>query len=165
MTQKYIEESKQIQQNATYSAEAHHLMALRYKSLSNWFQVFPSVVAAITSGLAAAGISPDLLWLTLASAVTAAVGNVLNPQQSYQGHLAAAKGFTVIKHDARFLHEAKSTSLSEAEFRLEVQHLHEKYNELVKIIPPTDPEFFKQAQKNVASGIHEPDKDTNGRIL
>jgi hypothetical protein len=165
MNQSYIDECRQIQQNATYSAETHHRMAARDRRLSTWLQVVPAIVATITSGLVASGVSPhSLLWLTVTAAAISAVASIWNPQKSYQDNLAAAKGFTAIKHDARFLHEAKSTSMTDAEFRLAVQYLHEKYNELVKVVPATDPESFAEAQQVIQAGTHEPDKDCNGRI-
>lgn len=165
MNQGYIDECRQIHQNATYSAETHHRMAARDRRLSTWLQVVPAIVATITSGLVASGVSPhSLLWLTVTAAAISAVASIWNPQKSYQDNLAAAKGFTTIKHDARFLHEAKSTSMTDAEFRLAVQYLHEKYNELVKVVPATDPESFAEAQRVIQAGTHEPDKDCNGRI-
>jgi hypothetical protein len=162
---RYIDECKQIQQNSTYSAETHHRMALRDKRLTFWLQVVPASIAAITGALVASGVSPNsLLWLTVLSAAVAAVSNVLNPQKSYQDNLAAAKGFTALKHDARFLHEAQSTNMTESEFRLAVVHLHEKYNDLIKVVPPTDPQLFEEARKVVQADIHAPDKDETGEI-
>jgi hypothetical protein len=54
--------------------------------------------------------------------------------------------------------------MTDADFRLAVQYLHEKYNELVKVVPTTDPESFAEAQRVIQAGTHEPDKDCNGRI-
>jgi len=165
MNQSYIDECKQIQQNATYSAETHHRMAARDRRLSTWLQIVPAIVATITSGLVASGVSPSsLLWLTVTAAAISAVASIWNPQKSYQDNLAAAKGFTTIKHDARFLHEAQSISMTEAEFRLAVQHLHDKYNELVKVVPATDPDMFEEAQQVIQAGRHEPDRNSDGKI-
>ena len=165
MDQRYIDECKQIQQNATYSDETHHRMAARDQSRAFWLQVIPACIAAGSGALVAAGVSPNsLLWLTVLSATIAAVSNILNPQKSYQDHLSAAKGFTALKHDARFLHEAQSFSMTDPEFRLATAHLHEKYNELVKIVPPTDPKIFEQARRTIQAGIHEPDRTPSGEI-
>lgn len=165
MNKAFVDECKQIHQNALYSAEAHHRMALRQKRASFWFQVVPGAIAAISGSLVAAGSSPHaLLWLTVVSSVMAAVANILNPQKAYQDHLAAAKGFTAVKHDARFLHEAQSTAFTDEEFQMATTNLHDKYNELVKIVPPTDPHVFEEARKAIASGVHDPDKDERGKI-
>lgn len=166
MNENYIDECKQIQQNATYSAETHHRMARRYRRFSIWLQVVPAVAAAITGVLAASGAVPNsLLWLTATAAAISAAASIWNPQKSYQDNLAAAKAFTTMKHDARFLHEAQSTSMTEAEFRLAVQNLHAKYNELVKVVPATDPQMFEEARNVIRAGIHEPDKDAEGKIV
>ena len=166
MDNHYIDECKQIQQNATYSAETHHRMALRDKRSGIWLQVVPACIAAASGALVAAGVSPtSLLWLTVLSAVVVAVSTVLNPQKSYQDNLVAAKGFTALKHDARFLHEAQSSSMTDPEFRLAVVHLHEKYNDLMKVVPPTDPKMFEEARRIIEAGIHTPDKNDRGEIL
>ncbi|MFP5234339.1 MAG: SLATT domain-containing protein [Acidobacteriota bacterium] len=165
MDQRYIDECKQIQQNATYSAETHHRMAVRDQHRAFWLQVIPACIAAGSGALVAAGVSPtSLLWLTVLSATVAAVSNILNPQKSYQDHLSAAKGFTALKHDARFLHEAQSSNMTDPEFRLATAYLHEKYNDLVKIVPPTDPKVFEQARITIQAGIHEPDRSLRGEI-
>jgi len=166
MNQAYLDECKQIQQNATYSAEAHHRMAGWYRKCSIWLQLVPAVIAAISSGLVASGVAANtLLWLTVLAAAVSAIASVWNPQKAHQDNLGAAKAFTVIKHDARFLHEAESTVMNEAEFRLAVQTLHDKYNELIKIVPATDPDKFEEARKVVQGGIHQPDKTDDGRII
>lgn len=51
--------------------------------------------------------------LTFVSAVIAAVGNVLNPLAQYSDHLAAAKGFTILKHDAGSLRETFSAAMTD----------------------------------------------------
>jgi hypothetical protein len=166
MNPAFLDECKQIQQNATYSAETHHRMAGWYRQCSIWLQLIPAIIAAISSGLVASGAAANsLLWLTLPAAVISAVASVWNPQKAYQDNLNAAKAFVAIKHDARFLHEALSTSMTEAEFRLAVQTLHDRYNDLIKIVPATDPEKFEQARRVVQKGIHEPDKTPDGKIL
>jgi hypothetical protein len=123
-------------------------------------------LAAIGACLVAAGLTPSsLLWLTVPTAAIAAIASVWNPQNAHQDNLSAAKGFTAMKHDARFLHEAQSTSMTEPEFRLAVQTLHEKYNEFIKIVPATDPTKFEEARAIIQSGIHQPDKNSDGEIL
>jgi hypothetical protein len=165
MKQKYIDECKIIQQNCTYTAEAHHQMALVQKRYGLWLEIIPSVCAALTGALVAAGLaSTDLLIITIISAVVSAVAGVLNPNRSYQEHLAAGKNFTTLKHDARFLHEATSYKMTDDAFCVCVENLHQRYNELLKTTPPTSPESFEKAQKVVKGRNHEPDKDKNGNI-
>jgi len=73
------------------------------------------------------------LWATVVSAVIAAVASVLDPNKQYQEHPGAAKAFIVLKHDARFLQEAKSHKLSDEAFYLPVENLHAKRNEIVRV--------------------------------
>jgi hypothetical protein len=165
MKNKYNDECRQIQQNCTYTAETHFQIALWNRSLASIFQMVPAIIAAVTSSLVAANIKPvSWLWATVIASVVSAVATVLDPNRRYQDHLNAGKNFTALKHDARFLHEAKSQNMSDDAFAIAVGHLHEKYNDLVKITPPTDGKFFERARKVVGVGIHAPDKDSNGKI-
>jgi hypothetical protein len=165
MKEKYIDECKFIQQNCTYTAEAHYQMALSAKAKAFWFEVVPSVISVITGALVAVGwAGNELLILTISGSVVTAVSSVLNPSKSYQQHLDAATNFTALKHDARFLHESRSQRLSDEAFAECVESLHQKYNELIKVVPPTSSESFKKAQEVVQSGIHEPDRKKNGTI-
>jgi|ERR1051326_457241 hypothetical protein len=165
MKSKYIEECKIIQQNCTYTAEAHHQVALSEKRKAAWLETVPAICAALTGTLVAAKYaSGDLLFITVISAVMTAVVTVLSPRKNYEAHLAAAQNFTSIKHDARFMHEASSTRLSDEDFAIAVENLHNRYNDLLKAVPPTDPKSFEKARKIVQGKIHEPDQDAEGKI-
>lgn len=163
--EKYKDECRQIQQNSTYTAEAHHHLANWNRTLAYLFQIVPATVAAITGVLVAAYVKPNSwLWITVVASVVSAVAGILDPNKKYQDHLGAAKSFTAIKHDARFLHEAKSERMSDEAFAVGVENLHEKYNELMKLVPATGDQSFKKAQKMINLGVHEPDWTPDGKI-
>jgi hypothetical protein len=165
MKEKYIEECKIIQQNCTYTAEAHHHLAIWNRGLAYAFQIIPAVIATVTSVLVVANAEPrSWLWATVIASAISAVTTVLDPNKKYLDHLNAAKNFTVIKHDARFLCEAKSHNMGDEAFRIAVENLHEKYNDLIKMTPPTGAISFWRARKIIGAGIHEPDTDPNGKI-
>lgn len=165
MREKYIEECGIIQQNCTYTAEAHHRLAVSAKRKAFWLEVIPAICAALSSALVAAGILGEwLLPFTILSATVSAVTAVLNPNKIYQDHLAAAKNFTTLKHDARFLRESQSTRLNDEALVLAIENLHQRYNELLKSTPPTDDESFARARQTVQAGIHDPDRDGAGKI-
>lgn len=165
MKDKYINECKIIQQNCTYTAETHHQMASSAKRQAFWLEVIPAICAALSGTLVASGIlGHGALIITVISSVITAVSAVLNPNKTYQAHLEAAKNFTALKHDSRFLHEASSAKLSDEAFALAVEHLHQKYNELMKAVPPTNSKSFKKAQEVVQGGTHDPDRDKKGNI-
>jgi hypothetical protein len=81
MLQQYVKECAQLQQNCTYTAEAHHHLAARYGRQAFWFQVVPAVVTAVAATLVGAKV--DLPWvkpewlpiLTIVSSVVTAVAN------------------------------------------------------------------------------------------
>ena len=74
MKEKYIEECGIIQDNCTYTAEAHHHIAIYAKRKAFWLEVIPAVCAALSSTLVAAGILGEwLLPFTVLSASVSAV--------------------------------------------------------------------------------------------
>lgn len=158
MREKYNKELNNIEQNCTYTAEAHHIIALRSKNMSIWFQLIPAVSAAVLGVAVGGGFVPAwFVWISVVSAVVAAVGNVLNPMKEYYDNLNAAKNFTALKHDTRALREVFSSDKNDAEYIVEVKALHDRYNDLLRFAPPTDKESFEEARKHIKEGIHKPD--------
>jgi hypothetical protein len=165
MKEKYIEECAVIQQNCMYTAEAHHFEAAHARCLSFWLESIPAVGAAISSALVASGIAGEqLLPLTVVATSVAAITSVIGPSKHSDEHLSAAKSFTSLKHDARFLREAKSSFLDDNAFAIAVENLHIQYNELIKTVPPTGDKSFDKARKKIQAGIHDPDKDCEGKV-
>lgn len=158
MREKYNEETGNIERNCTYTAEAHHIIALRNKRMSAGFQIIPAVVAAALGAAVGGGfIPPWWIWISVVSAVVAAVGNVLNPMKEYYDNLNAAKNFTALKHDARALRDVFSSRMNDEEYMTAVQILHDRYNDLLRFAPPTDKKSFEEARERVKKGIHKPD--------
>lgn len=158
MREAYQTECNTIEDNCTYTAEAHHSIAARSQKQAFWFQVIPAVVAAL-SGLLVVGKVIPLWWgwLTAISAIVSAVGAVLDPNKTYYAHLNAAKDFTVIKNRARALGAVFSSDMSDQEFAREAKALHDQYNELVRYTPPTTQAAFEHARKRIKDGVHDPD--------
>lgn len=162
MTINVCAECERIEQNCTYTAETHHIIAARQKTWYTTFQLVPAVAAAIMGTLAAGkGVPGWVAMAALLSAVVSAIGTVMNPQQGYYEHLNAAKAFTVLKHDARAQYEIFASILTPAELVVGVKSLHDRYNDLIRMSPPTDNKAFEEARKRVQSGIHKPDDPKN----
>lgn len=165
MKEKYLNECGIIQQNCTYTAETHHVVALSAKRKAVWLEVVPAVIAALSSALVAADVFDTwLLPFTVVAASVSAIAAVLNPNKTYQDHLTAAKNFTALKHDARFLRDSQSVKMGDEAFATAVDNLHQRYNELLKATPPTDSKSFESARKVVQVGVHDPDRDADGKI-
>lgn len=154
--------------NCTYTAETHHIIAAKKKRLANLVQILPAVVAALLAAGSVIVKDGDLLqkwpelpqWLVWASALSAgvaAVSNYINPLSDYESHLSAAKGFTILKQDARALRDIFSAGLSDEVYMLKLQCLHERYADLVRTAPPTDKSSFEEAQRRIKAGVHDPD--------
>ena len=161
MKNEYINECKIIHENCTYTAEAHHQMALSEKLKAIWLEIIPAVCATVTGTLVATGIAPaHLLFLTVVSSTMSAISAILNPSKNYQAHLDAAKNFTALKHDSRFMCKVMSIKLNDEAFSVCVENLHNRYNELIKTVPPTSTKSFTKAQLVIKKGVHTPDDES-----
>lgn len=156
MREKYNKEVGNIEQNCTYTSEAHHIIALHNKKMGILFQLVPPIVAAILAGMVGVGFTPIWWsWFSVVSAVIAAVGNILNPMKEYYDNLNTAKNFSILKHDARVLRETFSSKMSDEEYSIATQILHDRYNDLVRFAPPTDKKSFDEARRRIKEGVHE----------
>jgi len=54
--------------------------------------------------------------------------------------------------------------MSDDEFRLRVERLHQRHNDLVSVVPPTDDKAFAAARDRIQIGLHTPDKDQKGNV-
>lgn len=155
-----LKDCARVEENATYSAETHHIMAKRQDLLYTATQLIPALAAAAMGTLAVGQVVPA--WVGVAAtiaAVVTAVGTVLNPQRTYFQHLSAAKAFTVLKHDARAARDRAPTMSDEAASCVS-ENLHERYNDLVRMAPPTEDWAFNKARARIQSGVHRPDEES-----
>lgn len=158
MRKKYENECEAIEQNCTYTAETHHIIAAKRQRLGTRLQIVPAVIAAVLGVLAGTDIlTPWTLWLSVIAAVISAVGNVLNPFAEYYTHLNAAKSFTILKQDARALRETFSGKMSDDMFGAATRSLHDRYDDLIRLAPATNNNSFEEARRRVQSGIHQLD--------
>lgn len=164
MRKKLLQECKTIQDYCKYNAEAHHILVAKNEKLSLWLQLIPAIIAAL-SGFQSNGLlvpqwaSPVWGWLTATAATVMAVSTVLNPLRTYFDHLNAAKSFVILKHDARALYETFSVGMNDESLAQAVNNLHQRYNDLVKSVPPTTKESFEEARLRIKDGRHEPDEE------
>ena len=157
MESPYLQRCLQLQENATYSAETHHILAKRQQLWYKVFQLFPAITSAIMGTLAVGQVVPR--WtgtLALLAAVVTAIGTVFNPLASYYEHLSAAKAFTTLKHDACEIGEVGGI-LSNEQLAERVRGIHNRYNDVVRLAPPTEDWAFERARKRIQQGVHKPD--------
>jgi len=152
-----ISECKQIKDDCEYTAEAHHFIA-GYQEIINYVvKLAPAIIAAWSGIQVLRGASTQIAWLAIISGVVFAVATILGPERWAAEHTKAAKDYTVLKHEARSLHEAFYPEMSQSEFYIAVRILREKYNSLVTHTPKTNNMAFKIAQKRIREDRHKPD--------
>src|SRR5215470_13635231 len=96
-TSMYRNECARIEENVTYSAETHHILAKRQQLWFKIFQLVPAIATALIGTLTVGQVVPRWVGIVgLITAVVTAIGTVLNPQQNYYEHICAAKAFTVM---------------------------------------------------------------------
>ncbi len=154
----HCNECLRIEENSTYSAETHHILAKRQQLWYKLFQLIPAIATAVIGTLTVGQVVPRWVGIVgLITAVVTAIGTVLNPQQSYYDHVTAAKAFTAMKHDARAIRESSELSTSES-LTVSVKSLHDRYNDLVRIARVTEDWAFERARKRIQAGVHSPDE-------
>ena len=135
-------------------------MAKRQDALYTFIQLVPALAAVAMGTLVVGQVVPA--WVGVAATIAAgvtAVGTVLNPQRSFFQHISAAKAFTVMKHDARAARDRASGLTNEQAVCLS-ESLHERYNDLVRTVPPTEDWAFNKARARIQSGVHRPDEES-----
>jgi hypothetical protein len=156
--QAFVTECDVIEQNATYTAEAHHIIAGQAHGKNLLYKIIPAIVTALSSILNVLGVYPKVFAvLTIVAATVTLVGSVLDPEKERQSHLGAAKGFTILKQDARALGKVYISRMSDERLDEAVRNLHDRYNDLVRAVPPTNKKAFEEASARIKSGIHKPD--------
>lgn len=158
MKKEVAKEIEIIRQNCEYTAEAHHIIASDSEAMARWFQLIPAIAASLSGLLVVGEVIPDWWgWITVIAAITTAIATVIDPLKGYYLHLNAAKGFVLIKNDARLLQNVTGSTLSDKELVEEVKKLSDRYKELVKVTPPTNDSAFERGSQRIKAGIHEPD--------
>jgi len=151
-----VNECRRIEEDSTYTAEAHYLFAASLSKKSFWFKFIPVIITGISALALLLGSPNWVSWITLISSIIAITNIILEPENKARQHEFAAKSFTVLKHDARSLYESFKDFMDEKDFYYEVKRIREKYNWLVQTTPPTDEKSFEKARKRIRKGIHKP---------
>lgn len=156
MNEEYKLECQKIFDNCLFTAEAHHIIALKNRNLQRWLQVFPAVVAALSGTLTLSGSATTFFQiLTAMAAVVAAITTVLDPAKQYEQHVAAAKAFTILKQDSDSLRVSFGPHMDSSDLAASLKILHDRYNDLVLAAPPTEEKAFEEARQRIKAGVHD----------
>jgi len=160
--EKLVTECKRIEEDSLYTQVTHHIIARNQKSKAIWLKILPAVLAVVSVVVLLFGAPDWVAWITLVFGFATLIGVLLEPEKEAKLHLFAAKNFTVLKHEARVLHEAFRFFADPKDFYHEVKRLREKYNYLVQFTPSTEnPRAWKKARRRIKSGTYEPDFKSN----
>jgi len=153
-----INECKQIQEDSTYTAEVHHIIGYKLSKRAFWCKLIPAGITVLGASGLLMGFSNWVVWVTLLSGLVTMLNVFMEPEKEARNHLSAAKDFTILKHEARSLHENFKDFESENELYHNVRRLREKYNLLVQRTPPTgDKKAWEEARERIKKGVHEAD--------
>lgn len=153
-----ITECKQIQEDSTYTAEAHYIIADKLSKKAFWYKVTPACITVFSAFQLLTGSPSWVAWVTLLSGLVTIMNVFMEPEKRARGHLFAAKNFTVLKHEARALHESFKDFITEDEFYHTVKRLRERYDLLVQFTPSTDDKVaWEKARERIKSGVHTAD--------
>jgi len=153
-----VNECKQIQEDSTYSAEVHYIIAGKLAKKAFWYKLIPACITVFSAYKLLTGSQSWVAWITLLSGLVTIMNVFMEPEKRARGHQFAAKSFTVLKHEARSLHESFKDFISDDEFYHTVKRLREKYNMLAQLTPPTDDkDAWEEARKRIKAGVHKAD--------
>lgn len=153
-----ITECKQMQEDSTYTAETHHIIAHKLSKRAFRYKLVPVCITVLSAFALLLGAPNWVSWITLLSGIVTMLNVFMEPEKKAKEHLFAAKNFIALKHEARSLHESFKDFMNENEFYHSVKRLREKYNLLVQFTPPTDDEeACEKARKRIKKGVHEAD--------
>lgn len=152
-----VNECRTIQENCTYNAETHFIISGGLETKSRWFKYVPIAGSVVAGTLLALGQHMALGWVALASGVATAWATAMDVDRRAREHAEAGKKYTVLKHEARALHETFAPEMTREEFYRETRRLAERYNQLAASTPQTTDEAFTKASAKIDKGIHTPD--------
>jgi len=150
-----ISECKQIEADSMQTAETHHIIAHKASSRAFWLKFIPALATVISAGFLLAGANNWVAWVALISGMVTVSNILMKCDEKSAEHLFAAKSFTVLKHQARALHNAFKNFIDEKDFYHQVRMIREQYNLLVQFAPPTDDEkAYDKASERIKKGVH-----------
>jgi hypothetical protein len=150
-----ITECKQLQEDSTYNAEVHYIMADKLSRKAFWCKFIPVAISIFSAYQLATGAPNWIAWIALIASLFSLLSIILEPEKISREHLSAAKNFTALKHDARSLYESFRAFISEQDFYHNVKQLREKYNLIIQFAPSTgDKAAWKLATERIKKGIH-----------
>ncbi|MDD5639109.1 MAG: SLATT domain-containing protein [Candidatus Pacebacteria bacterium] len=156
--QNLINECKQVEEDSLYTAEIHYIIGHKLSLKAFLFKFIPALITVISVSSLLIGAPNWVNLITLFSGLITIINILLEPEKESKNHFSAAQNFTVLKHEARSLHETFKNFIDNKDFYHEVRRLRDKYNILVKMTPPTDDEkAWKIARENIKSGRHGAD--------
>jgi hypothetical protein len=120
-----IHECKRIKGDSEHTAEAHHTIASSMERTGFCLKIIPAILAAGSGAAVLLGAEIWVAWLAVISGAIFAYSSIANPDGQASEHTKAAKEFTVLKHDARSLHESFCKEMGQAEFYIAVRILRE----------------------------------------
>ena len=152
-----VNECKTIQEHCTYNADTHFIIASGLANEARLYKYVPIAGSVIAGALLAMGLQGWLGWVALASGVATAWATAKDVDRRAREHSEAGKKFTVLKHEARALHETFAPEMTREEFYRETRRLTERYNQINAASPQTTDKAFNKARAKIHSGIHTPD--------
>ena len=154
-----VQECQQLQEDSTYTAEVHYGISSKLLCRAFFIKLVPAIVTVSGIILTLSNIFPNISsWIALITGSVTLFAIITEPEKRGKDHLAAAKNYTVLKHDARALHESYKGFMSAKDFFYEVKRLRDRYGSFVQNTPATDDEkAWEKARAKIKSGVHEAD--------
>ena len=152
-----LRQCKVIDENCLYTAQAHFAMAIKARWQSRSLLVIPSVISAISGILVAVGLPSWLGAFAAASGLVTGIASILGVDRKAKSHEQVANDLTVLRHDARAMHEAYWREIPKEQLFYETRAIHSRYNSIIRTTEMTDEAAFQVGREKIKSGHFKPD--------
>lgn len=150
--QHLLSECRTIFENCRYVAETQYIIAQEAEQQARLLLIVPSIIAAFCGILTAVGLPNWIGAFGAAASLVVGVAAALGIDKSAMQHNISGKQLTALKHEARFLFESYWKEISREQLVTEVRKLHDRYNALSQLSPPTNNKAYLEATKRIEAG-------------
>jgi hypothetical protein len=155
--QALLDECHTIDENCSYTAQAHFEACADAERMTKTLTIAPSIVGALIGAAVAVGAPTWLGILGAVAGVTSGLASGLGVDKRGTAHKSAANLLTGLRHDARALRETFAAHMADEVLLAEVRRLHDRYGVLIQASEITDNKYFERARQRIQAGRLEPD--------
>jgi len=152
-----LDECKTIEENCLYTGQTHFVMAEKIEKKKFWLVFIPSLLAVVAGAYSAIYA---VNWAAAVASISAGIAGLtsfLGIEREAVTHNSAGNLLSIMRHEARILHESLWKEIPREHLCMEVRKLNDKYQIACFALDVTDSKSFELARKRIKSGVFKYD--------